>query len=53
MRIIGVLEVLGAVGVVLPAATGVLPWLVPVAAACLALLMASAVVVGRLVVEPF
>ena len=53
MRIIGLLEVLGAVGVVLPAATGVLPWLVPVASACLALLMASAVVVGRLVVEPF
>jgi putative oxidoreductase len=44
LRIIGVLEVLGAIGVVLPAATGVLPWLVPVAAASLALLMAFAVV---------
>src|SRR5436309_149305 len=44
LRIIGVLEVLGAIGLVLPAVTGVLPWLVPVAAACLALLMAFAVV---------
>jgi uncharacterized membrane protein YphA (DoxX/SURF4 family) len=44
LRIIGVLEVLGAIGVVLPAVTGVLPWLVPVAAAFLALLMAIAVV---------
>jgi len=44
LRIIGVLEVLGAIGVVLPAATGVLPWLVPVAAASLALLMAFATV---------
>lgn len=44
LRIIGVLEVLGAIGVVLPAATGVRPWLVPVAAASLALLMAFAIV---------
>lgn len=44
LRIIGVLEVLGAIGVVLPALTGVLPWLVPTAAAALALLMVSAAV---------
>jgi uncharacterized membrane protein len=44
LRIIGVLEVLGAIGVVLPGATGVLPWLVPVAAASLTLLIAFAVV---------
>jgi uncharacterized membrane protein YphA (DoxX/SURF4 family) len=36
---IGVAEVLGAVGLVLPAATGVLPWLTPLAAAGLALTM--------------
>ena len=42
LRIIGVLEVLGAIGVVLPA-TGVLSWLAPVAAGCLALLMAFAI----------
>jgi hypothetical protein len=44
LRIIGVLEVLGAIGVVLPAVTGVLPWVVPITAAALALLMGFAVV---------
>ena len=44
LRVIGVLEVLGAIGVVLPALTGVLPWLVPTAAASLALLMVFAMV---------
>lgn len=44
MRIIGGLEALGAIGLVLPAATGVLPWLTPVAAACLTVLMVLAVV---------
>jgi uncharacterized membrane protein YphA (DoxX/SURF4 family) len=44
LRVIGVLEVLGAIGVVLPAVTGVFPWLVPTAAACLALLMISAAI---------
>lgn len=44
LRIIGVLEVLGAIGVVLPGITGVLPWLVPIAAASLALLMAFAAI---------
>ncbi len=44
MRIIGILEILGAIGLVLPAATGVLPWLTPVAATSLAVLMGLAVV---------
>ncbi len=44
MRIIGVLELLGAIGLVLPAATSILPWLTPVAAACLAVLMVFAIV---------
>ena len=44
MRIIGILELLGAIGLVLPAATGILPWLTPVAAACLAVLMVFAIV---------
>ena len=44
MRIIGGLEVLGAIGLVLPAATGILPWLTPVAAACLAMLMILAAI---------
>jgi hypothetical protein len=44
MRIIGGLEGLGAIGLILPAATGILPWLTPVAASCLAILMAFAAV---------
>jgi uncharacterized membrane protein YphA (DoxX/SURF4 family) len=44
LRVIGVLEVLGAIGVVLPGLTGVLPSLVPIAAAALALLMLSAAI---------
>ena len=44
MRVIGSLEVLGAVGLVLPMATGVLPWLTPAAALCLGLLMVFAIV---------
>ncbi|GAA1518473.1 putative membrane protein YphA (DoxX/SURF4 family) [Agromyces terreus] len=39
-RAVGILEFLGALGLVLPAATGILPWLTPVAAFALALTMA-------------
>jgi uncharacterized membrane protein len=42
--VIGVLEVLGAIGVILPAAIGVVPVLVPLAATGLVLVMAGAVV---------
>ena len=42
-RVIGFAELAGAVGVVLPAATRVLPWLTPLAAAGLAVIMALAV----------
>jgi hypothetical protein len=42
VRLIGTLEVLGAVGLVLPALTGALPWLTPLAAAGLVLLMIGA-----------
>jgi uncharacterized membrane protein len=45
VKSIGVLEVLAAVGLVLPAVTGVAPMLTPVAAVGLALLMAGAGVV--------
>lgn len=45
VKTIGALEVLGAVGLVLPAVTGVATWLVPVAAIGLVLTMAGAVVV--------
>jgi len=42
VRIIGALEVLGAIGIVLPALTGILPWLTPLAALGLVLTMIGA-----------
>lgn len=45
VRVLGALEVLGAIGLIVPAATGIAPFLVPIAAACLALLMAGALAV--------
>jgi hypothetical protein len=42
VRVIGALELLGAVGLVGPAATGILPWLTPLAALGLAGLMVGA-----------
>ena len=44
VRLIGSLEILGAIGLILPAVTGKLPWLTPVAAACLALTMIGAMI---------
>lgn len=43
IKLIGAAEVAGAVGLIVPAATGILPILTPIAAACLAVLMAGAV----------
>lgn len=42
IKLIGLAEVLGAIGLIAPYATGILPVLTPVAAAALALLMAGA-----------
>ena len=42
VRLIGTLEVLGAIGIVSPALTGILPWLTPLAALGLVLLMIGA-----------
>lgn len=44
VRLIGVLEVLGALGLILPAVTHILPWLTPVAAIGLALTMIGAAI---------
>jgi uncharacterized membrane protein YphA (DoxX/SURF4 family) len=44
MRVIGLLEIVGAIGLILPGAAGVLPWLTPLAATCLAVVMALAAV---------
>ncbi len=45
VKFIGVAEVLGAIGLTLPAVLDIAPILVPIAAACLALLMVGAIVV--------
>jgi uncharacterized membrane protein YphA (DoxX/SURF4 family) len=42
IKAIGGVEVLGAIGVILPAVTGILPWLSPLAALGLALTMVGA-----------
>lgn len=47
MKLLGLAEVLGAVGLVVPWLLRIAPVLTPVAAACLAVLMAGAVVVHR------
>jgi hypothetical protein len=43
IRLLGVAEILGAIGLVAPMATGIAPFLTPAAAACLAALMGGAV----------
>jgi uncharacterized membrane protein len=45
LRTIGILEILGAIGLILPALTGILPWLTPLAAVGLALTMIGAMIV--------
>jgi len=45
IKLIGALEVLGAIGLILPQMTGILPWLTPLAALGLALTMVGAMVV--------
>lgn len=42
IKLIGVAEILGALGLILPQWTGILPWLTPLAAAALAVLMIGA-----------
>jgi uncharacterized membrane protein len=44
VQLIGIAEILGALGLILPAATGIYAWLTPVAAAALCLLMFMAAV---------
>ncbi len=42
VKLVGAAEVLGAIGLIVPAATGIAPYLTRVAAACLAALMGGA-----------
>ena len=43
VTVIGIVEILGAVGLILPAATGIYPWLTAVAAIALGILMIMAI----------
>ncbi len=43
VKLLGLAEVLGAVGLIVPRLTGILPILTPIAAVCLAILMVGAV----------
>jgi uncharacterized membrane protein len=43
VQAIGIVEILGAVGLILPAATGIYPWLTTVAAIALGILMLMAI----------
>ncbi len=52
VKLLGLAEVLGGVGLVVPALTGILPVLTPVAAICLAVLMAGAVKTHLALKEP-
>ena len=45
VRLIGILEILAAIGLILPAITGILPWLTPIAAIGLVLTMIGAIIV--------
>ena len=42
-RFIGIVEILGVLGLILPAATRILPWLTPIAAIGLAIIMVLAI----------
>jgi uncharacterized membrane protein len=52
VKLLGLAEVLGGVGLIVPWVTGILPVLTPVAAACLAFLMGGAVKTHRDLKEP-
>jgi putative oxidoreductase len=51
VRLIGILEILGAAGLILPAATRILPWLTPLAAVGLSLVQVGAILTHALLGE--
>lgn len=53
IKLLGLAEVAGALGLVLPMATGIAPVLTPIAALCLAALMAGAIHTHRRLGESF
>jgi uncharacterized membrane protein YphA (DoxX/SURF4 family) len=52
VRLVGSLEILGALGLILPKATGILPWLMPIAAVGLVLTMIGAIITHFRLQEP-
>ena len=52
IKLLGLAEVLGAIGLIVPSTTGILPALTPVAALCLAILMVGAIETHRRLGEP-
>ncbi len=46
IKLIGILELLAAIGLILPQLTGILPWLTPLAAVGLVLTMIGAMIVN-------
>lgn len=50
-RLIGILEILGAAGLILPAAMRILPWLTPLAAVGLSLVQVGAIITHALLGE--
>jgi hypothetical protein len=53
VKLLGLAEVLGAIGVIVPYATGILPILTPIAALCLFVLMLGAIKTHVDLKEPF
>jgi uncharacterized membrane protein YphA (DoxX/SURF4 family) len=53
VRFIGISELLGAVGLILPLVTGILPWLTPIAALGLALIQLLAIFMEHLPKKEF
>ena len=48
VRLLGIAEILGGIGLILPIITGILPWLTPLAAVGLGLIMVGAIILhGR------
>ena len=52
IRLIGGLEIVGVIGIIVPKATGYLPWLTPIAAMGLALTMVGAILTHVRLREP-
>lgn len=53
VRFVGISELLGAIGLILPMLTGILPWLTPIAAIGLALIQLLAIVTEHLPKKEF